>query len=80
MTGTPVNPRTESSSSTATKDNFFESFLTSENDDREPTLRELKAMLMAIMKKMMKVDDLNSDVEIIKKQQQEVLTEVKICT
>ena len=80
MTGTTVNPSTESSSSTATQDNLFESFLTSENDDREPTLRELKAMLMAIMKKMMKVDDLNSDVEIIKKQQQEVITDVKICT
>lgn len=82
-----ISDDTASSSTTASEPptassetNVFADFLANENDDREPTLRELKCMLMAIMKQMMKVDVLNSDVETIKEQQKDVINTIKTCT
>ena len=54
--------------------NVFSSFLAEENDEKEPTLRDVKEMLMAMMKQMLKVDLMNCDIQAVKTQQKLILS------
>lgn len=60
--------------------NVFSSFLENENNEKEPTLLELKTMLMAMMKQMLKVDLMNCDLHSVKTQQKLILANLSTMT